>query len=96
MRMRTLILIAAVSVVVLVVVYAYLSDNSIYRRSFGDHAIKIWISADDAGSVQQKIHASYYKRGFILMIAYNSVPLPVAQTTLSFLVIRKSPTRSSR
>lgn len=50
-------------------------DRSIYRRSFGDHVVMIWISADDAGSDQKKIHGSYYP-WFALMSGYNSVNLP--------------------
>ena len=61
-------------------------DRSIYRRSFGDHVVMIWISADDADSDQKKIHGSYYPR-FALMSGYRSVNLPKKFRSPTFTTI---------
>ncbi len=62
--------------------------NYLYYKSFGDHIVKIWISADDAGSSQQKIHGSYFRR-YDLMIGYNSVNLPPTFTKPTFTTIHE-------
>ncbi len=57
--------------------------TNLYYRSFGDHIVQIWISADDAGSTQQKIHGSYFPR-FAIIGGYNSVNLPPTYSTPTF------------
>lgn len=86
MRIRWIIIAGSGLAILAMCLYAF-SDGSIYKRNFGDHKVKIWISADDAGSDQQKIHGSYYQRGFVLMYGYNSVELPAEFETPSFTTV---------
>ena len=81
------IILATIVIGILFIWWFSRSDNSIYTRNFGDHKVKIWISADDAGSGQKKIHGSYHERGFVLMYGYNSVDLPATFETPTFSTV---------
>ncbi len=70
------------------VLLAAFSNRRPYSRIFGSHVVEIWISADDAGSSQQKIHGSYSPR-FALMRGYKSVNLPEHFETPTFTTIQE-------
>ncbi|MFM8216650.1 MAG: hypothetical protein ACKN82_18690 [Pirellula sp.] len=86
--------VARLGVIVLAIgclfVFARVSSrpDRLYYKPFGDHIVKIWISADDAGASQQKIHGSYFRR-YDLMIGYNSVNLPTTFTKPTFTTIHE-------
>lgn len=82
------IIIATVFTCLIAVAWIVPRVTNLYYRSFGDHIVQIWISADDAGSTQQKIHGSYFPR-FAIMSGYNSVNIPPIYSKPTFTTLHE-------
>lgn len=82
------IIIATVFTCLIAVAWIVPRVTNLYYRSFGDHIVRIWISADDAGSTQQKIHGSYFHR-FAIMSGYNSVNIPPIYSKPTFTTLHE-------